>query len=227
MTERTRKQICDLLVYGYVREQEKILNLYSMIPTEIYSVIFEYELFTVSWNKEISHNEWKILNYGTTAQIYKKTASDGERSLRRTVYGDTIVKSGENFSSTLTITHGENVDLLVGLIPNKPRLLKKCTENFIWYKNGGYAFASLSGIFLGEGVIMPYASRELFSKTNDQLQIKFDWKENSLHYIVNECDFGNAVKDKTFIVDQDQEFELPVCIILSQLTTEYVTIDIE
>ena len=57
--------------------------------------------------------------------------------------------------------------------------------------------------------------------------MKFDWKENSLHFIINESDLGNALKDRKFIVDEDAEFRLAACIQLSDAETEYVTIDIE
>lgn len=231
MTDRTREEISDLLVHGYVRDHERILNLTSVIPTEIYLVILAYELLTASWNKELSHHEWNIDKHGSTATIHHTSISVTDNTVRRTIYGTHIIKHGEEFTWKLTIKHGENVNLIVGLILNEPDLLERYKTDISWFQTGGFAYGSLSGVIAYNGRTHSYSDRNLFCKTNDELVMIFNWKKKSLHFIINGSDLGNALKDYNGKLLEDEAqakaFRFAACVFLSDLTSKHLSLTIE
>ena len=210
MTTLTRQRRV-LLVDGYIRQQEKTLNLSQIIPFSINSIIFEFQMFVEKWSKKWSNSKVNIIDDGNIAEV-----KHGEKL---TLYGEYIVKYGGNFMWTLEIIQGKNIAFWLGLIRNKEDLLKQYKSSFNWYYGGGYLWEAGSGFFgFDDGKAASYSGqRSIFKFRNkgDKAKIKFSWMENSLHYIVNGVDFGNALKIgkcMELTTDENAEFRLAVCL---------------
>ena len=209
------KQKRGLLVAGYIREHEKILKLSNIIPQSINLIIFEFQLLYEKWNTEFSNSKVNINDNGSIAEAKMIHSDDVSRC---TFYGSHIVKWGETFIWNLEITNGDfhGGELYIGLIPNKKELLIKNQSIPGWYDEGGYAWSVTMGVFgFDDGDTAWYGCDECDSlKTGDKLQLNFNWKQSSLHYIVNGKDLGNALKSencKKVTSDENAEFRLAVC----------------
>ena len=88
--QRSRKELSELLVDGYIKEQEKILNLSSIVPNGIYLIIFQYELYVEIWNKALSNPAVNIIDNGSIAEIKKSKG-------KITFHADQVVKYGDEF----------------------------------------------------------------------------------------------------------------------------------
>lgn len=51
-----------------IKEQETMNKLSSVIPTSIYEIIFEFQLLIETWNKELSHTDYELMNDYENAQ---------------------------------------------------------------------------------------------------------------------------------------------------------------
>ena len=88
-----RKRV--LLVDGYIKEHEKLLQLSNIIPTSIYSIIFEYQLLVETWNKELSDSSATISDDRSIIHIPSTTAHSSVYSINPTyryIFGDHTVK---------------------------------------------------------------------------------------------------------------------------------------
>ena len=216
----TSQQSKVLLVDGYIKEQEKLLKLSHIVPTSIYAIIFEYQLLFEIWNKELSDERLNISDDESCVDI----VNDGLLAM----CGDHIVKYGDSFEWELKLSKTdpkmENFPALfkcaVALVPNKENVLKvkRIGELSGWYTKGGYLWSSFKGnIYFGD-IIKEYSTRNAFAKDGDVLQIKFNWKESTLHFIVNGNDFGNSLMKLTekglkIPDDKQAEFRLAVCVL--------------
>ena len=213
---------------GYIREQEKVLNLSNIIPFSINFIIFEFQLLVERWNKEWSNSKVNIIDDGEIASV----GIDVSREV--TIYGDYIVKYGENFMWSLEIIQGKDIAFWLGLTPNIEKLLKQYQSSCDWYHDGGYLWESGSGFFgFDDGKAGRYSEKSSifkFKNKGDTAQIKFNWKESSLHYIVNGKDFGNALKTEgcsTVTTDKNAEFRLAVCILPNSTSKAIIKIKID
>ena len=218
-----------LLVDGYIRKLEKILDLSNIIPFSINSIIFEFQLLVERWNKEWSNSKVNIMDDGDIAEI--------NVSREVTVYGDYIVKYGENFMWNVEIIKGEKTidcSFWLGLTPNKEKLLKQYEHSFDWYYQGGYVWEASSGFFgYDNGKAARYSDKSSiykFKNEGDKVQIRFNWKDSSLHYIVNGKDFGNALETGQcglVTTDKDAEFRLAVCILRNRASDTIIKLKID
>ena len=194
-----------LLVDGYIREHEEILKLSNIIPRSINSIIFEFQLLIETWNRKWSNSNIEIIDDDNTAEM-----SVGKH---QTVHGDHVVKCGEKFVWNLEIIKGENCSLFIGITPNDEEILIENKTSFKWYRKGGYLWKN-SGRFGFDRTSRHYGKMNKFKQKGDKLKIRFDWKENSLHYIANGEDFGNAldIQDcKELTSDDKAEFRFALC----------------
>ena len=199
---------------GYIKEQEKILNLSSIVPKGIYLIIFEFQLYVEIWNKSLSNSAVNIIENGSIAEIKKSSAAN------LTFYGDQVVKYGDEFEWNLKLIDGDNVNIVVGLILNKTYVLERYLSSFGWYKENGYAYGTKSRYFAYYGGSRthshPYAPENaLFVEKGDTMKIKFVWKETecSLNYIINGIDAGNAIstdESKRGLNNKTNEYRLAV-----------------
>ena len=63
----------DLLVDGYLREQEKLSHVSNNIPTSIDCIIFEYQLYVTTWNKQLSDGSVGISDDGAIIHFPSST----------------------------------------------------------------------------------------------------------------------------------------------------------
>ena len=106
-----------LLVDGYIRKHEKKLSLSNIIPESVNSIIFEFQVSIVKWNRKWSSSKAKLIDDGKIA-IIKNNFDD------HTIYGDRIVKYGQNYVWNLEIIKGTIMDIAIGLSPNKEEILR-------------------------------------------------------------------------------------------------------
>ena len=211
-----RKRI--LLVDGYIREHENKLQLSNIIPNSINSVIFEFQLLIEKWNKQWSNPMVNIIDDDQCIVEIENNGTEDDFYVYHTVYGDHVAKYGENFLWKLEIIKGKNCDLSIGIIPNREEVLVAKQSTYTWFENGGYLWDGRSGMFAYEEKAKVYSKKNTFSK-----------KRDSLHYIVNDEDYRNALKieDCTGISnDNGTEFRLAVCL-GSADTDEAVILEID
>ena len=204
-----------LKVDGYIREQEKLLHLSNIIPTSVYAIIFEFQLLVEKWNKEFSSSNAIITN----DESYVDIANDAFSC----IFGSHNVKYGESFQWTLKVVKYDGKECFkcaVGVIPNKKELLtiKNKYSSSEWSRKGGYTFSAVNG-FVQFGVEdNEYCHQEdVFGNQGDVLQIRFNWKESTLHFITNGNDLGNCLvtwKGKKVEIPNDKqlEYRLGVCV---------------
>ena len=216
-----------LLIDGYLREQEKCLNLSNIIPKSIYAVIFEFQLLVEKWNKEFSSSNAVISDNGSCIDI----TNDALLS----ICGNHTVKYGECFQWKLKVIkskakpkqfdswqrkYGKSFKCVIALVPNNDDLLTIEREEDMEElpKKGGYVFSAVNGYIQYNGVKRRYARRSYsFGDKGDILQIKFNWKVSKLHFIINGDDLGNCLVtwkgEKVEISNDEQlEFRLVVCV---------------
>ena len=147
-----------LLVDGYIRQHEKILNLSTMVPISINSIIFDFQLLVAKWSKTWSNPKVNISDDESIVEI-KNTRKEQKAwySEYVTMYGENVVKYGDNFVWYLEIIKGEKCQPLIGIIPNKQNLLKKHQDNYAWHYDGGYIWAVSSGFFGYDGKANQYS----------------------------------------------------------------------
>ena len=192
-----------LLVDGYIRQHEKILNLSSIVPISINSIIFDFQLLLEKWSTKWSNSAVNIIRDASIAEMKYIAETNWFFNKRITFYGDHVVKYGESFVWNLEIIKGENCKLSLGITLNKPEILIGCQHSHDWYFYGGYVWEASSGYFgYDNGRYDKYSNPAItsefkFISKGVKLQIKFNWKENLLKYIVNGHDHGNALTTGT------------------------------
>ena len=203
----------ELLVDGFIREQENSLRLSNIIPKSINLIIFEFQLLVDIWNKKWSHPKVNINDNRSIVEISKDDTFDDFP----TIYGDHIVKYDDSFSWHLEIIKGKDCKSLIGIMPNKEEILSKYNANQLYNHVGVYLWAVPSGYIFHNATASKYSRGKSFCQKGDQLEIKFNWKQNILQYIFNGEDFGNAL-DVCSIQEKDQsaEFRLAICVKPSQ-----------
>ena len=218
------KQKRILLVDGYIRHHEKILKLSHIIPASINFIIYEYQLSIERWSKKWSNSNLNIVDDNMIAKM--KFNKDEKRCF--TVYGEHIVKYGENFIWNLEIISGVNLALYIGLIPNENEVLIESQSDCMWHEKCGYVWWSGLGWFLSKNTLNEeYSDVRSFANKGDILQIRFNWKQNSLSYIANGKDFGNALYEKKLTTDEKAEFRFAVCFNPKQCKSLDVAIKID
>ena len=167
-----------LLVDGYIKEQEQLLKLSNIIPTGIYAIIFEYQLLVEKWNKEYSNSAFTISDDEIVAKIAKA-------SKQITVYGDHVVNYGDSFEWKLKLLNADSCSIVLGLIRcDDEDILKKYQTGYLWYYNNGWALGGTSGWFgFDNGDSRPYCQQYIFNEQGDTVKIRFNWKESSLYFI--------------------------------------------
>ena len=209
------KQRRVLLVDGYIREQEILLSLSNIIPTSIYSIIFEFQLLVETWNKEYSSSNAIVSDDGSCIDIANDAFCCN--------FGSHIVKYGDCFQWTLKVVkYGgrECFKCAIGLIPDKNDLLTIKNENAMrkWPQKGGYMFSAVNGCIQFGNENNAYCKEEnVFGNEGDILQIKFNGKESTLHFITNGNDLGNCLVtwkgEKVEISNNEQlEYRLGICV---------------
>ena len=171
-----------------------------------------------TWNKEYIHSTIEFSDDGSIVSIPGKT----ELITCITIYGDHVVKYDNNFEWKLTLIQDKKVtdsNFVVGLIPNKPELLNKYRNKYMWYQvrsyGGAYALGGLTGQFGHKGRAHSYSKENVFGKEGDILEMKFNWKESILSFKANGRDWGNALKTEV-TKEKDVEFRLIVSILWAQ-----------
>ena len=115
-----------LLVDRYIREQEKIPKLSSIIPKSINSIIFEFQLLIEKWSIKLSNGKVNMLDNESIAEWNKIHQDSGYR----TIYGEFVVQYGTNFVWNLQIIKGEESNVIIGRIPiNHEETLMECVSN--------------------------------------------------------------------------------------------------
>ena len=198
-----------LLVDGYMREHEKVLNLSNIIPNTINVIIFEYQLLIDTWDKKMSNPAAIISEDGLSFEfgLDKPKFCQG-------IIGTHIVKYGESFEWTLKILefNGEKLNIVIGLVPNKESVLKHEGGAAYWNHNGAFIYLPLSGNrAYNKKLKTGWVDEKLFGKPGDVLQIKFEWNKESLpalYFIPNGKNLGNFFVDterKTIEIPNDKQ----------------------
>eukprot|EP00483_Globobulimina_turgida_P004424 UN04433 len=195
-----------LLVCGYVREQEQLLNLSTIVPSSIIPIIYEYQFYIETWSKTCSNSAAKISEDGQYVEIEE---TDGHC----TVYGEHIIHKGETFSWNLKFIECEPCHFLVGIIPNDADTLTKYKSDYFWYQAGGYVWCSWTGQFGYESKINQKYSETCTVNKGDTFRIKLNLNESTLHFMCNEQDFGNGLSgtDHKIKNDETTEFRFVFC----------------
>lgn len=203
----------ELLVNGYVREQEKELKLSKIIPGSIYKLIFQFQLLVETWSTEYNDSRVELSDDGSIATI------QGNINLGSTVtmLGDYIVKYGDSLEWKLTLQEQTKTEpnFAVGIIPNNVELL----QNYTWHEDvsnkGAFLLATMPGFFGNSGHSYKFADENLFGDENDVLEMKLDWSQSKLSYNVNGKDFGDALEKCAYdmSVDETAEYRLIVIIL--------------
>ena len=193
-----------ILVDGYLREYEKKLNLSSIIPKSINSIIFEFQTLTAKWNKKWSSSKVKLIDDGTIA-IIENNFDD------HTIYGDQIVKYAQNFVWNLEIIKGTIMDIAIGISPNKEEILRAHRHDYGFWLKGGYIWEVFSGRVAFNGHTRKIADRKRDVTEADKFNVIFNWKESIFRFIFNGTDLGN-VFDITDLdqISKDSEFRFAV-----------------
>lgn len=105
--------------------------------------------------------------------------------------------------------------------------MERCKTNINWYARDkfndtneitGYALNTQNGFFVSGPTIRNYCHSKFYGKQGDIIQLKFNWKQPSLHYIVNGKDLGNALMDNEGTLNkvsesQTAEYRFAICIL--------------
>lgn len=212
MDEYTKER--KLLVDGYVKEQECMLNLYSIIPIGINAIILMYQLLLEKWNNKLSNQAFNIVNENTSLEL------DSCHYEAKTAYGDHIVKYGESFTWFITMLNKEpssdyNYCMIMGLIPNNKEILENHKSSSGWFRSGGYGLSSPQGLCGINKRVRRYCDKNAFNKTSNEIEMIFNWNEESLHFIINGKDFGNAFElhdNHKLTNDETAEFRFVFCL---------------
>ena len=180
----------ELLINGYLREQEKTLKLYAIIPAPIYKIIFEFQRLLEIWNKKLSHKDFKITNDGENAKLVGI-----QNWTNKTIYGDHVVKYGDNFVWNIKLNKGNDCVLVVGLIQNNFQLMQQQKTSSNWYRSDGYALGCQGGFFGFGSCIRKYCDKKILVNQGDVMEMRFNWKKSSFHFIANGMDLGNALSN--------------------------------
>lgn len=217
----------ELLVNGYVRQQENQYNLSNIIPDSIYVIIFQFQLLIEIWNKELSKSRAQFSDDCCIVTIPGKT----DASSCVTLYGDHIVKYGDNFEWRLTLLEQKRKEpnFVLGLIPNKIELLTKYKSEYLWYKessNGGaFGFGTMTGQVGHRAKSHSYSAKNVFSKEGDVLEMKLNWKDSVISFTTNGKNWGNMLGDNRWKLPQDTEMEY--CLIFSIIYANDIKLMIE
>ena len=188
------RQNQELLVWGYVRENERAYKIRNM-PLDINKVIYLYLKLCDEWNVQHSSQNMKIDK--TRSIIHVKTSY-------ATAYGDTVVSQGK-FVWRLQISSPNDDDTetfespYIGIIEDKRLLLKKYRDSAKWDMHG---YQLLAG---GDGSIYTRMTHSKNDKTRkyqcvwmeegDILEMTLDLNHRTLSFKVNDKDFGIGVSD--------------------------------
>ena len=187
LSSRQRKA---LLVDGYIREHEKLLNLSHIIPTSIYALIFEFRLLSEKWNKELTNSNAII--------SYDRSCVDITNDIFCVISGTHYIKYGQCFYWELKMMKQIDITPTCIVVLAPPTLdlcdikdaegIKECI------KTGGYAWNGESGeIWYGSNdncEIRKYGKSGGFKNAEDTLEITFNWEFSALHISLNGDDFG-------------------------------------
>ena len=166
------------------------------------------------WNKELSHIDYEITNDGQIAML--------NSSSYKTIYGDQVIKYVANFGWNVKILEADKpITSVLGLIPNDSERMEECKNESSWYKLennykcSGYALGCSGGYFGVDSCCRYYCDSNIFTKQGDVLELRLNWHESSLHYIINGKDLGNALQNKdgnmNKITDKNAEFRVAFC----------------
>ena len=198
------KQKKVLLVDGYIREQEKLLNLSHVIPKPINAVIFEYQLLVETWNKELSDSNATISDDGGCININCSSQS------KILFAGTHIVKCGEHFEWTLKImeivksrTYG--MSMFIGLLPEEH--LPNSMRPARWFQKGGMGWLTWTGFVGCENKTWPFSESRLFEKKGDVLNIQYN-SNGSIDFTANGQKVGINKKQVKITPNKDTGLRL-------------------
>ena len=168
------------LVYGFIREIERLLSSSQQIPFVVSDICLVYYGIIDTWCRE----------YGALSQIKVNNCFiqhiSGETA---TAYGNMIIKQGMKFSWNIIIKKEvleKNSCVYVGIIKNDAYLLKKHIKSAGWV---GYNFDTEDGWFAQNDSNITkgkrYGKIMKFKKRGDILTVILDNKNKTLSYKVN------------------------------------------
>eukprot|EP01084_Bolivina_argentea_P286974 492386_1 len=126
-----------ILTYGYIREIESKYKLSNLIPSDIKVMINSFHQYCDTWNAEyIVCNEIELNPIDNTIKALKNDV--------HSAYGDHVIESGI-FTWKLKIIKNNypktyHQQPFIGILPDKPELLKKFQSNLKWFYDGGYIY---------------------------------------------------------------------------------------
>eukprot|EP01084_Bolivina_argentea_P194509 333737_1 len=208
MATLNHKQL-QLVVDGYIREQESTLNLSTIVPISINSIIYDYGLYSETWNKKHSNTKAVIDDIGLCAEIFPSQ----KFGANTTIYGDYIIKKGDILTWNLTIVKAINCSFLIGLVPNNEIILKKYQSDYFWHQGGGYVWCAFAGQFGYDTKVKENYSENLYGNTGDVMKMILNINESTIHFVYNDKDYGNALAeiDHKIKNDDDTEFRFALC----------------
>ena len=190
-TSRNQKQ--ELLVWGFIREIEKVYKIMN-VPFEINDIIYLYQRIYDEWSKKYSSDN-VIINNDTKSMLTINTKE------YVTAFGSHIVTEGvfkwKIQMQKMTNKPGFGKPPFVGIMEDSEANLKRYKDDCNWDDNG-YQFCAQSG-----ALFCPYTEREKktdkyecrWMQKGEILHVILDLNDKTLSFKVNDEDFGVAFKN--------------------------------
>ena len=184
----------ELLVWGYIREIEKLYKI-NDIPFDINDIIYLYQKICDQWSAKYSSSNIKI-DETRSKIIVKKDSS--------TAFGDTVVTEGK-FVWRLQIKHmGEGVNIdgespYVGIIEDNIKSLVRYKNSDDWDGDGCQLAAGYGNVYCNMQPEEHINAEQYYDcqwdKDGDILEITLDLGERTISFKVNDIDYGVAVSN--------------------------------
>eukprot|EP01084_Bolivina_argentea_P116368 206776_1 len=180
------------LTFGYCREMETLLHLYSLIPTEIKQLIHLYQLCE-TWDSQYSDANL-ILDASSIKKWNTKTLC--------TAFGSTVIGGKKKFvwkirikSSSDSYQNRKGYFAYIGIIKDRTVNYDILTD---WKANGnGYAFNCGKAKLIVD-IAHKYSKvtyGETFTKPGDTIQMTLDLKKRTISFMINGKDYGIAFEN--------------------------------
>merc|ERR1719295_558286 len=186
--------ICDLLSSGYIRESQKRFgsDLFSMIPSDIVSIVAGYANHYDEWSRDLSTPDCDI----THSKWDNDTAKFTARNLH-TLFGSEVIESGSftwNIKIQKMCRRSNTSPPFFGLIEDDAVLISKHRRNAFWCDNKqrGYIWCGGPDHSKYGGDDDPEVYGIKCASDGDELTMTLDLEERTIGMAVNGVDQGVA-----------------------------------
>ena len=177
---------CEFLVWGFIRNIERAIKGYHLIPSDIYHLIYIHQMFD-RWNAKYETKNNKI---DVTRSIISITGDDtafGTYAISRGVFTWRVI-----IISSISWMRGSmnGSKPHIGIIEDNDKYISQFRYDSDW-DDYGYKLCA------GDGSLYSYSKRQdktiidcLWNKEGDILEMMLDLNERTLSFKINNKDFG-------------------------------------